>query len=56
MNKPSHDELETIARQILHIPTLATRGRDALDFHELSVHQIKRALEAAYEAGRAQKQ
>jgi len=32
--------------------TLAYRSSDALDFHEVSVGQIKLALRAAYEAGR----
>ena len=30
-----------------------TRGSDGLDFHDLAVWQIKQALQAAYEAGRA---
>lgn len=44
--------LEQIAKQVLQVPTLASRGVDALDFHELSVGQIQLALRAAYEAGR----
>jgi len=44
--------VEQIARQLLDIPTLAERGSDALDFHEVSVQQIKLALRVAYEAGR----
>ncbi len=43
--------LETIAREVLTIPTLEMRGRDALDFHELGVVSIKRALRRAYVAG-----
>ena len=42
---------ETIAREVLDIPTLATRGRDALDFHEVGVLSIKEALHLAYFAG-----
>jgi hypothetical protein len=42
---------ETIARKVLRIPTLVTRGRDALDFHEVCVHSIKEALHLAYLAG-----
>jgi hypothetical protein len=38
--------LETIARDVLAIPTLATRGRDALDFHDVGVVSLKRALGA----------
>ena len=47
-----NNQLEVIAKQILRIPTLTSRHSDSLDFHELAVWQIKRALEAAYEAGR----
>lgn len=43
--------LETIARDVLAIPTLATRGRDALDFHDVGVVSLKRALRRAYAAG-----
>lgn len=43
--------LETIAREELAIPTLATRGRDALDFHDVGVVSLKRALRRAYVAG-----
>lgn len=42
---------ETIARDELAIPTLATRGRDALDFHDVGVVSLKRALRRAYAAG-----
>ena len=48
-----HDQLEQIAKTILRIPTLAERRCDGLDFHELGVWQIKQALRAAYDAGRA---
>ncbi|MCX7427255.1 MAG: hypothetical protein NTW96_16705 [Planctomycetia bacterium] len=44
--------LTQIAMQVLKVPTLAYRNSDALDFHEVSVGQIKLALRAAYEAGR----
>jgi len=45
--------LEQIAKTTLRIPTLAERRSDSLDFHELGVWQIKQALRAAYDAGRA---
>jgi len=45
--------LEKIAREILDIETLKTRNSDSLDFHECSVWQIEKALQAAYDAGRA---
>jgi len=35
----------------LGIATLTLRNRDSLDFYDLSVANIKRALEAAFEAG-----
>jgi hypothetical protein len=48
----SLDPLPTaLAREHLGIATLQTRHRDALDFHEVSVWGIKRALAAAYQAG-----
>ena len=45
--------LSDIAHQHLGIATLENRNRDSLDFHEVSVWQIKTALEAAYQAGKA---
>ncbi len=46
------DHIGRIARDILGIETLETRNADTLDFHELSVWQIRQALLAAYQAGR----
>jgi hypothetical protein len=43
--------IDRIAREILRVETLEQRKRDSLDFHDLYVSQIKRALEAAYLAG-----
>ena len=40
-----------IAGKILGLETLETRNLDSLDFHDLSVWQIKKALEAAFLAG-----
>ena len=45
-----------IAKEHLDLETLAERGRDSLDFHDLSVGSIREALEAAYEAGMASKE
>ncbi len=47
--------LMTIAREQLQLETLETRLSDGLDFHDMSVSHIKAALEAAYEAGRAER-
>lgn len=35
----------------MRIETLETRHRDSLDFHDISVWELKSALKAAYEAG-----
>lgn len=48
-------ELEKIASEILSIETLDTRMSDSLDFHEVSVWSLKKALEMAYELGRNSK-
>ena len=45
-------EFLRIAQDVCAIETLAERGRDALDFHHLSVRQIAALLNAAYELGR----
>ena len=45
------DVLEAIARERLDVPTLRTRKSDSLDFHEVSVWQLREALDAAYRAG-----
>ena len=46
-------ELNSIAKNVLNLETLETRNSDELDFHDMSVWQIKEALERAYEAGKA---
>ena len=43
--------LAGIASKHLWIETLAERKRDGLDFHEVSVVAVRKALQAAYEAG-----
>ena len=50
--KTRDEALANIAATILNLETLDTRKRDSLDFHELAVWQVKKALEAAYTAGR----
>jgi hypothetical protein len=37
----------------LDIATLEQRGRDALDFHEVSVWSLKDALMCSFEAGKS---
>ena len=43
-----------IAQDVLHIPTLEVRGRDALDFHEVGVRSLERALVRAYQSGQSE--
>lgn len=43
--------IDDIARRLLGIETLETRSSDALDFHDLAIWNIRKALEAAYDAG-----
>jgi len=51
LTKDTSNELEYIALKYLDIATLETQHSDRLDFHELSVWEIKEALKAAYNAG-----
>lgn len=44
--------LEKIAKDELDIETLETRKKDILDFHDVSVWGVKKALELAFEAGK----
>ncbi|RIK82077.1 MAG: hypothetical protein DCC67_07630 [Planctomycetota bacterium] len=43
--------IQQIAREELDIETLDARHSDQLDFHDLPVWQIRKALLKAYEAG-----
>lgn len=43
---------EQIARDRCGIDTLRTRGRDRLDFHDISVWALLDIMQAAYDAGR----
>jgi len=49
--KKMNAAIEKIAREILDLETLETRNMDSLDFHDLAVWEIRRALEAAFTAG-----
>ena len=53
--KTRDQALTDIANRLLDLETLDTRNSNRLDFHELSVWNIKAALEAAYAAGRKAK-
>ena len=45
-------KLEQIGLEVTGIETLETRKSDSLDFHDLSVWQIRELLTRAYEAGK----
>jgi len=42
---------ESIARKRTDIRTLRTRGRDCLDFHDVSVWALLDMMQSAYDAG-----
>ena len=49
-----HDAMITeIATQHFFIDTIETQNSDSLDFHDVSVWEMKSALEAAFAAGQA---
>ena len=52
MTAKANATIEKIAHEILDLETLETRNMDSLDFHDLAVWEIRKALEAAYNAGR----
>ena len=43
--------LETIAKKWFNVETLETRGRDGLDFYDVSVGCMKSALDEAFRSG-----
>lgn len=47
----SEQMLDAIAREVLGLETLETRNAGHLDFHELAVWQVRKALRLAYSAG-----
>ena len=48
---PSH-ALEIANAAGMNLKTLETRNMDSLDFHDISVGSIQRAIAAAFEAGK----
>lgn len=48
--------LEIAKASLPGIETLETRGRDCLDFHDVSVASLRRIIEAAYAAGVADRE
>jgi hypothetical protein len=50
--KPSRKQaLDAIARNLLDIESLTPQGRDRVDFHEIHVSLLRRAMEEAWKAG-----
>jgi len=47
-----NEELAKIAKEMLLIDTLETRNSDIMDFHKVSIWQLRKALEAAYVLGK----
>ena len=43
--------IEQIAKKNMNVETLKTRNSDSLDFHNVAVWSIKKALEEAFIAG-----
>lgn len=46
-------ELASIAKRTLQIPTLDARNSDRLDFHEVAVWSLLKALRLAYRVGQS---
>ena len=51
MDAKKNSILEKIAKEMLGIPTLETRNNGDLDFHTVSVWNLRDALEKAFIAG-----
>ena len=45
------EKIKKIAKEVLYIETLEVRNSDSLDFYDLSVNSVRKALEMAYKAG-----
>ena len=43
--------IQEIAKRVLHIQTLEKQNLDSLDFHDVAVWQIQKALKEAFEQG-----
>lgn len=51
MSDTNEELLKPIAKKHLGVEHWETRGRDQLDFHDVSIGSIRKALDAAYKAG-----
>lgn len=47
------DTLEQIAKEHCGVDTLTTQNSDSADFHDIAVWSLRKALAAAFEAGKA---
>lgn len=52
---PEDEALKPIAKECLGVEHWETRNLDRLDFHDVSVGSIRKALRAAYKAGKEAK-
>ena len=50
--KTEAEALARIARDVVGVGVLEERGSDRLDFHDVAVWSLRRALQLAYAAGR----
>ena len=50
-----YEKLEAIAQKYFELDTLRTRNSDAADFPTIAIWDLRAALEAAYNAGKASK-
>lgn len=50
-NSPASEAAQRVAKDVLGIEPLYTRGRDSLDFHDINVEKLRKALVNAYEQG-----
>jgi len=55
LSKAIDKKIEKIAKDEFFIETLETRNSDQLDFYDISVWSVKKALERAYELGKKDK-
>lgn len=51
MPESASEKFEEIAKRLAGIESLHTRGRDSLDFHEVSVTMLKEMLHEAFQYG-----
>src|SRR5665647_3003511 len=49
--RPTSGVAKATRRQVLDIESLKPQGRDRLDFHEIHVSRLQRAMEEAWKAG-----